>query len=60
MTFSGLSASFLTVHATVCSESGKVAVALKGSIPEWARGMTNGVLELGFGQPGSGWQECIH
>jgi hypothetical protein len=34
---------------------GKAAAALKGSIPEYARGMTNGVLELCFGQAGSGW-----
>ena len=34
---------------------GKAVVALKGSIPEYARGMTNGVLELCFGQASSGW-----
>jgi hypothetical protein len=33
----------------------KAVVALKGSIPEYARGMTNGVLELCFGQAGSSW-----
>lgn len=34
---------------------GKVAAALKGSIPEYARGMMNGILELCFRQAGSGW-----
>jgi len=34
---------------------GKAVVAFKGSIPEYAYGMTNGVLEFCFGQAGSGW-----
>jgi hypothetical protein len=32
---------------------GKAAATLKGSILQRARGMTNGVLELCFGQAGS-------
>jgi hypothetical protein len=61
MNLSGLSASFFGRYMPHYARSqaltvlGKAAAGLKGSIPECARGMTNGVLEFCFEQTDSGW-----